>query len=153
MWPSTFYASLYKFALKRQHLPFSKQLGDRRLSFPFFFMCLSECQMYFQDCPPARRQSKPLCPLTIWTFDIGVLIFSTSCFFIIRDMVYDHRILQGFRVNSRRFRESRWINHKKITNDEYIFNKGKSTIRKTKQTANRMTVSSFYEVGPAVWPR
>ena len=69
----------------------------------YYFMRLSEYQMYFQDCPPAWRQSKPLCPL-INIMNVCILILRTTCFFMIRDIVvYDHQILQGLLgVNSRR---------------------------------------------------
>ena len=70
VWPSTFYASLYKLALESQYIPLSKKLGDRRFFSHFhlsshilqyYFMSLSEYQMHFQDCPPASRQSKLFC--------------------------------------------------------------------------------------------
>ena len=82
----------------------------------YYFMCLSGYQRYFQNFPSAWRQCKPFCPLNV--VNACILIFRTNCFFMVRTylvVVYDHRILQGLlRVNSRRFRESRWINRNKV---------------------------------------
>ena len=51
---------MYKAAQKTHYLPHFKQRSDRRHSFPiYYFMRLSEYQMYFQACPPAWWQYKP----------------------------------------------------------------------------------------------